>query len=215
VHHARRARHARPNRVTAALCALLVAALFASCGAAKSGPPVAAESRTEGSSASHFAGATLPLEHPRDFTLTDQSGRRASLSEYRGRPLVLAFLDARCGAPCIVIAEQIRGALDQLTVRAPVLFVTIDPASDSPSAAARFLARVALTGRARYLTGALATLRTVWSAYRVPAPAPGSSVFDRFAPVVLLDREGRARVAYALEGLTPESLAHDIRVLAQ
>jgi hypothetical protein len=33
--------------------------------------------------------------------------------------------------------------------------------------------------------------------------------------VVLLDGSGRARVEYALEGLTPESLAHDIRALSR
>jgi hypothetical protein len=31
--------------------------------------------------------------------------------------------------------------------------------------------------------------------------------------VILLDREGRARVEYALEELTPEALSHDIRGL--
>jgi hypothetical protein len=32
---------------------------------------------------------------------------------------------------------------------------------------------------------------------------------------VLLDAGGHARVAYALEGLTPESLAHDVRLLSR
>jgi cytochrome oxidase Cu insertion factor (SCO1/SenC/PrrC family) len=95
----------------------------------------------------------------------------------------------------------------------PVLVVTVDPAADTRAAVARFLARVSLTGRVRYLTGSLAALRAAWLPYRVPAPARGSSAFERFAPVILLDRAGRARVEYALEQLTPEALAHDVGVL--
>jgi len=169
----------------------------------------------EGSSASGFAGASLPLEAPHDFTLVDESGARVSTSDYRGHVVVLAFVGTRCGAPCIVIGDQVRGALDDLARTVPVLLVSVDPAGDSRAAIARFLARVSLAGRARYLgvTGACAELCAAWRAYRVPAPARGSAIFERFAPVILLDREGRARVEYALEQLTPEGLARDIRTL--
>ena len=55
---------------------------------------------------------------------------------------MLAFLYSDCGAACMLIAQQIRGALDEL--RAPacrVLIVSADPAADTPAACARFLAR--------------------------------------------------------------------------
>ena len=64
---------------------------------------------------SGFDGAALPPGVPaRDFTLTDQHGHPVSLSEYRGQVVVVAFLYSTCGATCIVIAQQIRGALDEL-----------------------------------------------------------------------------------------------------
>jgi cytochrome oxidase Cu insertion factor (SCO1/SenC/PrrC family) len=210
-----RHRHPVANASLAAVCAMLALALGASCGTSKNAPAAATETRAEGASASGFAGAALPLASARDFTLADEHGRAVSSSEYRGRVVVLAFLGASCGAPCVVIAQQIRGALDALGARVPVLLVSIDPAADTPRAIARLLARSSLAGRARYLVGPAASLRAVWRSYRVPAPARGSAVFGRFAPVVLLDRDGRARVAYALEGLTPESLAHDIRALSR
>ena len=102
----------------------------------------------------------------------------------------------------------------------------------------RFLEEVSLTGRVQYLTGPPSRLRAIWRAYHVVAPAAvvapagavapagvvapagavapagsGGGEFDRFASVVLLDGEGRERVLFQREQLTPESLAHDIRKL--
>ena len=54
------------------------------------------------------------------ITLTDQYGARASRwPRLRGQPVVLAFLYSRCGAPCTLIAQQIRGALDELRAAGP------------------------------------------------------------------------------------------------
>jgi protein SCO1 len=190
----------------AAFCALAALGLGASCGA--SPKPRAAV-------ASAFAGAALPLARAHDFTLADVHAHAVSSRDYRGRVVVLAFLDTSCGAPCAVIAQQIRGALDALSRPVPVLLVSVDPTSDGPRAIANVLARSALRGRARYLVGPRGALRAVWRSFHVPAPAHGDSVFDRFEPVVLLDRDGRARVAYSLETLTPESLAHDVAALSR
>jgi protein SCO1/2 len=200
--------------LTALSCALATA-LIASCGGSPTTPATSSESAGAPPGASGFAGAALPPEAAHGFTLLDQHGRTANAREYTGHVVVLAFLATHCGAPCVVIAQQIRGALDQLGAPVPVLLVSVDPSGDTRASIARFLAGVSLTGRARYLRGPRVSLEALWRDYHVPAPARGSSAFERFAPVVLLDREGRARVAYALEGLTPESLAHDIRALSR
>jgi protein SCO1 len=205
----------------AGLLAVVLATTLCACGGASDG---SSATRTPGAGPAHaFAGAPLPAAAAHDFALTDERGRSASTREYRGRVVVLGFVSTDCGAPCVVIAEQIRGALDQAPARtcaharacAPaVLLVSVDPPADTRAAVARFLARVSLSGRARYLSGPRGAIASVWRAFRVPAPARGSSAFDRFEPVLLLDRSGRARVAYPLEGLTPEALAHDIRALS-
>jgi protein SCO1 len=148
------------------------------------------------------------------FTLSDQLGRRVSLSRYRGQVTVLAFLYSTCGATCVVIAQQIRGALDELHRPPAVLLVSADPAADTPASVRRFLAGVSLSGRVRYLTGPPAQLAAVWRAYRIAPASAGSAAFERTATVLLLDRRGRERVLFGLEQLTPESLAHDIGRLA-
>jgi protein SCO1 len=160
---------------------------------------------------SEFQGATLPpgTEAP-GFTLTDQQGRPVSLIQYRGQVVVLSFIDSTCAPACVLIAQQIRGALDELDHPVPVLFVSVDPEADTPANVRRFLAGASLTGRATYLAGPAAALPRVWRAYRVRTPAQGRSAFEGAAPVLLIDPQGDERVLYEQEQLTPESLAHDI-----
>jgi protein SCO1 len=169
---------------------------------------------TDAPSASGFDGAALPGDVPAPgFTLTDQYGHPVSLADHRGQVVVLAFLYSTCGPTCIVIAQQIRGALDELPHPVPVLFVSADPSADTPAHIGRFLESVSLTGRVQYLTGSVSQLRPLWRAYRITPAVSDSAAFDRFASVLLLDGHGRERVLFGEEQLTPESLAHDIRRL--
>jgi protein SCO1/2 len=128
--------------------------------------------------------------------------------------VILAFISSTCGATCILLAQQIRGALDELPRPVPVLFVSVDPRADTGARVRRFLQRVALTGRVRYLSGSSAALRPIWRAYGIVPVTSDRAAFERAASVLLLDRDGRERVVFGLEQLTPEGLAHDVRKLS-
>jgi protein SCO1 len=66
-------------------------------------------------SATGFDGALLPASlRPRAFALTDQHGRRVSLRAFHGRVTILAFLYTASSTTAPLIAQQIRGALDEL-----------------------------------------------------------------------------------------------------
>ena len=158
-----------------------------------------------------FAGAEIPVAKPAPpIALRDQYGQPVSLAALRGKPVVIAFLYTHCGAPCTLIAQQIRGALDELEQPVPVLIVSADPAGDTPQAVRRFLAETSLSGRVHYLTGSPAELAGIWRSYRVKPASAGTRAFARNAAVVLVDPQGRERVLYGTEQLTPEALAHDI-----
>lgn len=178
------------------LVAALIAVSLAGCGS------------TPGTTTMAFDGADLPagVTAP-DFTLTDQSGRRVSMGALRGNVVVLTFLSSNCRA-CTLVAQQIRGALDQLGSPADVrtVFISTDPRSDTRRSAAGFLARVSLTGRASFLLGSRLQLLPVWLAYR-------ASAAEAAIAVLVIDRRGFQRVEFGLEQITPESLAHDIRLL--
>lgn len=203
---------ARTQLASAALLALVLAMVLGGCSSSSS--MSASTSSLASSGASGFDGAALPPGAPvRDFALADQAGVRVSLGQYRGRVTILAFLYSTCGPTCTVIAQQIRGALDELAQPPSVLFISADPQLDTQASIRRFLVRVSLSGRVRYLSGSLAQLRPVWRSFRVVPATAGRAAFDRSASVFLLDGSGRERVVYQLEQLTPEALAHDVRKL--
>jgi protein SCO1 len=159
-----------------------------------------------------FDGAILPANVPlRDFTLTDALDNGAvSLARYRGQVVVLAFLYSTCGSTCVLIAQQVRGALDEAPRPVPVLFISADPAADTPARVSRFLTLVSLNGRVHYLTGSRRQLARVWRAYGVAPAGATTTDFARAAAVLLLDAYGRERVLFGLDQLTPEALTHDI-----
>jgi protein SCO1/2 len=163
-----------------------------------------------------FAGARLPPGIPApDFSLRDQDGRLVRLSGYAGRVVILTFLYSTCQDTCPLIAQTIRGGLDQLGGSVPTLAVSVDPGQDTPLNAQRFLVKQSVAGRMRFLLGARAELAPIWRAFGVAPQSPGqASRSDHSVDTVLIDRAGRPRIGYQSDELTPEALAHDVRALA-
>jgi protein SCO1/2 len=159
-----------------------------------------------------FAGALSPPDiPPKDFTLTDEDGKRVSLPGYRGHVVVLTFMYSTCQDTCPVTATTIRGALDELGHDVPALAVSVDPAHDTPDTAEAFLVKRGLSaGRMHFLLGTRAQLQPVWKAYGIQPQGKG---FEHTARVVLIDKRGRQRVAFPVEQLVDRDLAHDIRKL--
>ncbi len=137
----------------------------------------------------------------------------ASLADYRGKVVVLTFLYSTCKDTCPILADQIRGALDDLGSAAPpALAISVDPAGDTPDRARAFLLERRLAGRMRYLLGTKEQLEPVWRGYAVQ---PQSEDFEHSAYVLLIDKAGRQRIGFPVNRLTPEGLAHDVRLLAR
>ena len=199
--------------MTAITGVLLLAALAFAILAGRSGSSDKAPQASSGAG-SGFDGAALPagVKAP-GFRLTDQHGRSVSLGDLRGQTIVLTFPYSTCGAACVVIAQQIRGALDELSRPVTVLLISADPRADTPANVDRFLASMSLSERVLYLTGSPSQLQAVWRSYRVTPASAGRRAFDRAASVVLIDSQGDERVLFGPEQLTAESLAHDIQKL--
>jgi protein SCO1/2 len=152
-------------------------------------------------------GATAP-----DFALRDQDGKRATMADYRGRPFAITFVYSTCEDTCPALVDQVRGALDDSGSDMPLLAVSVDPANDTPARARRFLNERRMTGRAGFLLGSERELEPVWRGYGVQ---PQEGELDHSATVVLVDGDGRQRVGFPHDQLTPEALAHDIRRLTR
>jgi protein SCO1 len=146
-----------------------------------------------------------------DFALRDQDGKRVTMAAYRGRPVAVTFVYSTCEDTCPALVDQVRGALDDTGLDVPLLAVSVDPANDTPERARRFLNERRMTGRARFLLGTRDELAPVWRGYGVQ---PQTDDLEHSANVVLVDAQGRQRVGFPYDHLTPEALAHDLRRLA-
>ena len=164
--------------------------------------------------ASPFKGAVRPKTPPADFALHDQDGHLVQLSALRGKVVVLSPMYSTCEETCPLTAQQIRGALDDLSdgdreeVRAFAL--SVDPANDTPDNARRFLVERRVSGYLDFLVGSRSDLQPVWRDFGF---APQTKEREHNSYVVLIDRSGRQRVGFPVDYLTPEDLAHDIKVL--
>jgi protein SCO1/2 len=189
--------------------ALMLAATFVLLGALA--VVVFAGGDDKGSGGPGFEGALRPAGIPPvAFSLKDQDGKTATLAQYRGQPVILTFMYSTCRDTCPLTAQQIKGALDQVGQDVPTLAISVDPANDTPLNARRFVNQQGLTKRMRFLLGDRAQLAPIWKAYGI---RPQGKAFDHSAYVVLVDRNGVQRVGWPVDKLTPEGLAHDLRVL--
>lgn len=199
----------------ASALALAGAVLPSGCGGGSSSSSTPALVSAASGSAGFDGAALPPGVHAPSFALRDQNGASVSLSAYRDHVVVLAFLSSTCGSTCRLIAQQIRGALDELSTVPPVLVISADPAADTAAHVNRFLSDVSLSGRVRWLSASAAALRPIWRAFRVRPVSAGAAAFARSASIYLIDRDGLERVIFQLEQLTPEALSHDVRKLQQ
>jgi protein SCO1 len=160
---------------------------------------------------SAFEGALLPpgVKAP-SFSLKDERGHRVSMSEYRGKPVVVTFLYSHCHDTCPVQAQQIKGALDQLGHDLPALAISVDPPGDTPKSVDRFNKEQGVTGRIRWVLGRESQLRPLWQGFHTTSQTPQT---EHMARLVLIDKRGYQRVGYPSSQVTPERLAHDLRLL--
>jgi protein SCO1/2 len=194
------------------LIALFLVALFA-LGAVV----LAADSQDEtdgaGVGGAGYEGSRMPrgVRAP-DFTLRNQDGERVSMRELRGKPVIVTFLYTTCDDTCPAQAQTVRGALDDLGEDVPALAIAVDPPRDTPARAQAFLAKARALGRIDFVLGTRAQLKPLWKAFFIQ---PQSVNQEHQARFTLVDKKGFQRIGFPGDQATPETLAHDLRLLAQ
>jgi protein SCO1/2 len=201
------------------LVALLVAVgLLGACGGSSqsSSASAGATATTAGGKLDAPAVATPPKPAP-DFTLRDSLGRRVTLSQYRGKAVLLTFIYDHCPDICPLIVSNLHNAqalLGRAASKAQVVAVSVDPKGDTPATVKSFLAAHRMTGRMEYLIGSKAQLTPVWKAYGVGVTAsPDSREVDHTAAVYGITSGGRITALYPSD-FKPAWIAHDVPILA-
>ncbi len=142
-----------------------------------------------------------------DFTLTDHNGLELSLSDLRGRVVLLTFGYTHCPDVCPNTLFTLRRAIDQLgeeADRAQVLFITLDPERDYPERLKTFVeffnpAFVALTGSEEQIAAVAKAYGMKFEKEYPEGAGPGQYGIAHANIIYLLDAEGRIRAFYRID----------------
>lgn len=121
-----------------------------------------------------YEGTELSGEAP-DFQLTDQNGSSVGLSDFRGKVVVLTFMDTKCQDTCPLTAAQFREVYRQLTQNeaTQVVFlgvnVNVEKSDVSDVLETTHAWRLDEIPSWRFLTGEHHALEPVWKDYGVAA----------------------------------------------
>lgn len=141
-------------------------------------------------------GSSLGKKMAPNFTLTDQFGKTVSLKQYRGKVVVLAFVDSKCTTICPLTTQSMVRAVQMLGPKAAahVQLVGVDanPTFTSVADVRRFSVLHGLMHSWVFLTGSSQQLKSVWSHYYVYV-AVEHHVVDHTPAVYVIDSKGRER----------------------
>ncbi len=156
-----------------------------------------------------------------NFVLRDQMGRETSLAQFRGKVVLIAFVDSQCTTICPLTTESMVETLRLLGPAAAdvqLIGINANPLALKVSDVAAYTRAHDMQGQWRFLTGPLPQLKKVWRDYNVYVAAVHNDI-DHQPAMVLVDTVGREHKIYmtqmSYEGVAPQAqvLANDIAKL--
>ncbi len=197
----------RLSVITLALLVIVIVTVAQNNKGLFSGTPAAGSSSLQGSD---LGGTTAP-----NFTLTDQNGKQVSLSQFKGRPVVLTFVYTHCPDQCPLTAERLHASMVTLgsdASKVGVIAVSTDPKGDTQQAAQKFTLQHNMQNYWHYLIGTQETLTPVWDAYNVYAQGQQQSV-DHSLAIYIIDKQGRERSYFGGNNFQPDQITTDLKIL--
>jgi protein SCO1/2 len=150
------------------------------------------------------------------FTLEGPDGKPVTDEAFRGKVMLVYFGYTFCPDVCPTTLNDVAQALDKLGARADKLapvFITVDPARDTPAVMKQYTA--AFSPRIEGLTGTAEQIKAVAREYRVyyaphrTGPNPGDYTMDHSSILYVVAPNGQfAGIIRADEG--PDAMAADL-----
>ena len=154
----------------------------------------------------------------RDFHLTDHNGQPRTMSDFKGKVVVLFFGYIHCPDICPNTLSELAAVMQRLGADADkvqVLFATLDPERDTQAVLAQFVP--SFTSKFIGLYGTSTQTAESAKEYKLvvqkqPGKRKGSYTLDHSAGTYIYDAAGKLRL-YASYGQGVDALVADIRVL--
>jgi protein SCO1 len=164
-----------------------------------------------------YHGYLLREEKAPDFTLTNQCGTDTSLSQFRGKVVLLYFGYTHCPDACPMTLSVLEQSIERLRNsqnRVKVLFITIDPERDTAQKLKPYVAHfdrdfLGLTGSAEKIEKVARDYHIFYE--KEEAESNGEYSMDHATPVYLINPDGELLLKYPITNLNPDWIAEDIR----
>ena len=210
------------TRGTLAAAALLsVLTALAGCGAsASSTGSLGGMQANPASSAAEMnpnldLGSSLNSLPAPDIKLVNQFGQPMSLSQFRGKVVMLGFEDSECTTVCplttqsMLQAKQLLGAAGN---QVQLLGVDANPDATSVADVLAYSRAHGMVNQWDFLTGSPAQLKSVWSAYHIAVQVEQGQI-DHTPALFVIDQQGREQKLY-LTQMAYSSVGQSAQVLA-
>jgi cytochrome oxidase Cu insertion factor (SCO1/SenC/PrrC family) len=200
-------------------CALTGVLTLAACGA-QSAPRSAQAPSSQGRAAAANPdldpGSALGSMPAPGFRLVNQFGQPMSLSQFRGKIVILAFVDSLCTTVCpltTVSMTEAKQLLGPAGDSVQLLGVDANPQATSVSDVMGYSRVHALVNQWDFLTGPAASLRAAWQAYHIYVQIQKGQI-DHTPALFVIDQQGRERMVY-LTTMAYASVGQEAEVLAR
>ncbi len=208
-------------RVGLALVPMLAAVtVLAGCGSSTSAQPAAASASDAANAAAEAnpnldLGSSLGNEPAPDIKLTNQFGQPMSLSQFRGRVVILAFSDSECTTVCplttqsMVLAKELLGKAGE---NVQLLGVDANPQATTVADVMSYSRAHGMVNQWDFLTGSVGQLRATWSAYHIAVQIDAGQI-DHTPALYVVSQQGTLQKVY-LTQMAYSSVAQSAQVLA-
>jgi cytochrome oxidase Cu insertion factor (SCO1/SenC/PrrC family) len=150
------------------------------------------------------------------FRLVNQFGQPMSLSQFRGKVVILAFTDSECTTICPLTTVSMVEAKDLLGAagdQVQLLGVDANPAATSVGDVMAYSRAHGMVNQWDFLTGSPAQLQAVWKAYHIYVQIEKGQV-DHTPALYVIDQRGREQKIY-LTTMAYASVGQEAQVLAE
>ena len=212
-----RMRRRMPFRLGLLAGLLAVTACSASAGAAQgAGQAAAGQARAAAANPDLDPGTSLGGLAAPGFRLVNQFGQPMSLSQFRGKVVILAFTDSECTTICPLTTLSMVEARDLLGAagdQVQLLGIDANPRARSVADVMAYSRAHSMVSQWDFLTGSRAQLRAVWQAYHVYVQIQAGQI-DHTPALFVIDQRGREQKLY-LTQMAYASVGQQAQVLAE
>ncbi|HVT68658.1 MAG TPA: SCO family protein [Trebonia sp.] len=160
-------------------------------------------------------GTSLDNKPAPAIKLVNQFGQSMSLSQFRGRVVVLSFEDSECTTVCplttqaMVLAKELLGKAGDSV---QLLGVDANPDAIKVSDVMAYSRVHGMVNQWDFLTGSLAQLKSVWKSYDIAVQIEQGQI-DHTPALYVVDQQGRLQKVY-LTQMAYSSVTQSAQVLA-